>query len=137
MKSGRDDLGGLVGRCRPSQRGAQPGEELVHAERLRHVVVGARVERRDLVPLALPHREHDDRNLRPAAQTLDHLDAVDPGQAEVEDDEVGMIARCERQRELAGRCEVDLVVARLRFVPSARRSWGSSSTTRIRVTSPP
>ena len=43
----------------------------------------------------------------------DHLDAVDPGQAEVEDDEIGMVARGQRERDLAGRGEVDLVAARL------------------------
>ena len=88
MKSGVTTCGGLVGRRRPPQRGPQPGEELVHAEGLRHVVVRAGVERRHLVPLALPYREDDDRDLRPPAQTLDHLDPVDPGQSQVEDDEV-------------------------------------------------
>ena len=42
-----------------------------------------------------------------------HLDAVDPGEAEVEDHEVGVLARRERQRRLAGRREVDVVAARL------------------------
>jgi hypothetical protein len=32
-----------------AKRGAQPGEQLCHPERLRHVVIGAHVERADLV----------------------------------------------------------------------------------------
>ena len=42
----------LLGRRGAAQRGAQAGQQLVHAERLGDVVVGAGVERRDLVALA-------------------------------------------------------------------------------------
>ena len=84
--------------CRPAQRRPQPREQLVHAERLRDVVVGAGVEGLDLVRLALADGEDDDRHARPAAQAADHVDAVDPRQAEVEDHEVGVLARRERQR---------------------------------------
>ena len=93
MKSGGLDDGLLLGRRRSAQGCAQPGQQLVHPERLRDVVVGAGVEGGDLVALALAHREDDDRNDGPAAQAADHLDAVDSGQAEVEDDEVGVLAR--------------------------------------------
>ena len=41
----------LVSGRGPAERGAQPGEQLVHAERLGDVVVGAGVERGDLVAL--------------------------------------------------------------------------------------
>ena len=92
----RDDRLLLGGRGAP-QRGAQPGEQLVHAERLGHVVVGAGVERGDLVGLAVAHGQHDDRHRAPAAQAADHVDAVDAGQAEVEDDDVGVVARGERR----------------------------------------
>ena len=66
---------------------------------------------------------------RPAAQAVDHVDAVDAGQAEVEDDDVGMVARRELERDLAGRrAGRRRSRAPCRFVPSARRSCGSSST---------
>ena len=97
MKSRGLDDRLLLGRRRSAQRRAEPGEELVHAERLGDVVVGAGVEGGDLVGLAFAHREHDDRHVGPAAQAADHLDAVDAGQAEVEDDEVGVLARGERR----------------------------------------
>src|SRR5581483_2480869 len=99
---------GLVG---PSQRGAQPGEELVHAERLGHVVVGAGVEGGDLHRLGPPRRQHDDRDRRPAAQPLRHLDAVDAGQPEVEDDRVWLVAGRERERFLPRRGERHVVAA--------------------------
>ena len=67
----------LLGRRGAAERGAQAGQQLVHAERLGHVVVGPGVERRHLVALAVAHREHDDRHRAPAAQPADHVDAVD------------------------------------------------------------
>ena len=72
------------------ERHADPGEQLAGAERLGDVVVGAGVERRDLVPLLAPRREDDDRNGRPLAQPADHVEAVHVGQAEIEDDDVGL-----------------------------------------------
>ena len=49
-------------------RGPQPGQELVHAEGLGDVVVGAGVERLDLVRGVGARRQHDDRRGQPAAQ---------------------------------------------------------------------
>ena len=95
-----------------AQRGPQPGEQLVHPERLGHVVVGAGVERRDLVRLRVARRQHDDRHALHAAQPADHVDAVDAGQPEVEDDDVGMVARREIERLLAVGRGVDVVPAR-------------------------
>ena len=46
-----------------AKRGAQPGEQLVDAERLGDVVVGAEIERFDLVRLVGPAGQHDDRNV--------------------------------------------------------------------------
>ena len=51
-------LGGLV-RTRAAERRAGPGEQLLHGERLGHVVVGPGVERRDLVRLRLTDRKDD------------------------------------------------------------------------------
>ena len=48
------------------QRRAHARHQLVDAERLGHVVVGARVERLDLRPLLAFHRQHDDRHVRHA-----------------------------------------------------------------------
>ena len=58
----------LARRPRPAQRGAEPGEQLVAAERLRHVVVGAGVERGDLLLLFSDRGEDEDRRRRPRAQ---------------------------------------------------------------------
>ena len=97
---------------RPPECGPQTGEELVHAERLGHVVVGAGVEGRDLVALGLAHREHDDRHLGPAAQSVNHVDPVDPRQSEVEHDDVRMMTGRQLQRLLTGLGQIDLVSAR-------------------------
>ena len=57
------ELADLDHRARPRacapERGPQAGEQLLHPERLRHVVVGARVERRDLLVLVADRREDD------------------------------------------------------------------------------
>ena len=107
---GLDD-GLLLGRRVAPQRGSEAREELVHAERLGDVVVGAGVEGRDLVALGFADGEDDDRHGGPAAQAADHFDAVDSGEAEVEDDEVGVLPGGDRERRLAGLGEVDVVAA--------------------------
>ena len=88
MKSLVSTLGRSSSLAVRAQRGPQTGEELVHSERLRDVVVGAGVERDHLVRLAAARREDDDRRLAPSTQALDHLDPVHVGEAEVEDDGV-------------------------------------------------
>src|SRR5262245_61701761 len=143
---GLDD-GFLVGGRGSPQGCAEPGEELVHPERLRHVVVGAGVEGRDLPALLLPHREDDDRDRGPAAQAADHLDAVDPGQAEVEHDEVGVLARRDGECRLAARRELHVVAARtqvrperaqdLRLVVDDEDARHSAARSRVTIVSPP
>ena len=111
------EVGGLEARVRisgrdPAQRSPEASEELVHPERLRHVVVGAGIERRDLRGLGVTGGEHHDRNRAPAAQALDHLDAVDAGQAEVEHDDIGMVPSREVERLFSGLGQVDVVATR-------------------------
>ena len=71
--------------------GAEAGEQLVHAERLGDVVVGAGVEGLDLVEAVGPAGEHQDGYVGPAAEAGDDLGAVHVGQAEVEDHHVGRV----------------------------------------------
>ena len=111
VKSGVATAGGLVRGGDPAERGAQAGEELVHAERLGDVVVGAGVERGDLVALGAAGGEDDDRHGGPAPQAADDLDAAHSGEAEVEDDGVGMVLGGEPERVLAGGGGVGLVAA--------------------------
>ena len=61
----------------------------------------------------MPGREHDDRDRGPAAQPVHHLDAVDAGQAEIDDRGVVHARGAARQRGLAGLDEIDLVAPRL------------------------
>ena len=73
-------------------------QQLVHAEGLRQVVVGAGVERRDLVVLAAAGRDHDDRHAAPLADPPRQIDAVAVGQAEVQQDQLGVVRRRRDQR---------------------------------------
>jgi hypothetical protein len=93
-------------------RGADASEQLPEAERLRDVVVCARVEGPDLVVLMVADRQHDHGDLRPGAEPADHLGAVDVRQAEVEDEQVGLLGGGDRQRLLAGLGADDVVAVR-------------------------
>src|SRR5581483_3990788 len=97
---GLDDHVGAVrsGRGGAADGGAQPGEQLVHAEGLGDVVVRARVQGLDLLVRGVAGGEHEDRDPGPAAQALDDLDAVHVRQPQVEDDHVGMVCGGELQR---------------------------------------
>ena len=72
-----------------AQRPADPGQHLVQVERLHDVVVRPRVQSRDDVVRAVKRRDHEDRTRVAAVpQTPGHLEAVDPRQHEVQQDEV-------------------------------------------------
>ena len=93
--------------CRP-----QTCEELVHAERLGQVVVGTKVERLDLGRLGPTPRQHDDRHRRPAPEAAHDVEPVHAGKSEVEDDDVGMVARRELERLFTGEGDVGVVSTR-------------------------
>ena len=102
--AGTDRLGGLERPVGPAQDGPDAGHELARAERLGQVVVGTELEAEQLVELVVTGREHDDRDRRVAAQLAGHVEAVEPGQPEVEDDQVGSSLADRRQggRAVAG-----------------------------------
>src|SRR5439155_26459215 len=79
------------------------------AERLRHVVVRAGVERGDLLGLVADDGEDDDRRRAPRAQLARDVGAARVRQHEVEDHRVGRTHRRQRQRLLPRRRRVDLV----------------------------
>ena len=69
-------------------RHPDPGEKFAGAEGLADVVIGAGVERRDLVPLLASRRQDDDRDGGPLAQPTNHFEAVHVGQSQVDDDDI-------------------------------------------------
>ena len=87
----------------PAEHGADAREELLDVERLGHVVVGAGVERGDLVGLAVARGQHHDRNVAERAHPAQHLDAVDVGEPEVEQHDVGPAVGDQHDRILAAR----------------------------------
>ncbi len=120
------------------QHGAQPGHQLVEAERLGHVVVAER-EPRDLVLGGVAGGEEDDRHLVPhLAQPAADVDPLHVGEHDVEQDQVGPVASAALARAS------DPVAATSTVNPSKRRAvqsrsvmYGSSSTTRMRALSAP
>jgi hypothetical protein len=75
--------------------------ELVAPERLRDEVVGARAQPAHLVQLAAAGRQHEDGHVGELAHALEHLPAVEAGQADVQDDEVGALGEQHSQRLVA------------------------------------
>ena len=121
-----DPLGG-VSLARPvTKRGAQPRGQFADPERLLDVVVGAEIERFDLLRLAVPRGENDHRRLRELADFAQDILAVAVRQPEIEHDEIGrpgrgvaksLRARLRRQDLIAGGRQGDVQKALdLRFV---------------------
>ena len=100
-----------VGRAGAAQHGPDPGVELVGAERLDDVVVGAGVEGGDDRPVVVAGRGHDDRHRADRPQHAQQRRAVEVGQAEVEDDEVGALVDGMPQPRHAGRLRGDGMTA--------------------------
>ena len=84
-----DDVAARAARRAAAQQRAQAGEQLLALERLDEVVVGAGVEALDAAVERVAGGEHEDRHVAVGAQAPGDLDAVELGQAEVEDDQVG------------------------------------------------
>jgi hypothetical protein len=84
--------------------GADPGDELFGAEGLGHVVVRTELEPDDPVRLIRACGQHDDRHRRLPAQRPCHVEAVETGQPQVEDHEIGMPgARLAQRRRAVAR----------------------------------
>jgi len=75
-----------------AQRRPHPREQFRRAERLRHVVVGAGVERGDLLRLHRARGEHDDRHRRPRSHARDDLETIVVGQTEIDEQQIGLVA---------------------------------------------
>ena len=71
-----------------AQQGLDAGTELLDAERLRQVVVGAAGEAPDLLVLEVVGGQDQHRHLGEVADALEHLPAVHLGQSDVEHDQV-------------------------------------------------
>jgi len=71
------------------EHGAQAQNELPGGKRLDHVIVGAKLQPDDAVHLLAPGREHDDGGgcgFGIALELLADLEAVEPGEHEIEND---------------------------------------------------
>ena len=87
-----------------AQQRPHPGQQLGEPERLADVVVGARVEPDDEVDLVGARGEHEDGEVgEVGAQPAADLEAVHPGQAEVEHEQVDMADPDALQRDQARR----------------------------------
>ena len=100
-----DRLGGLGRSIGPAEDCPDPCHELARAERLGEVVVGTELEAQQLVELVVARGEHDDRDGRVTPKLAGDVEAVEPRQPEVEDDEIraALADRRQRRRAVAGR----------------------------------
>ena len=102
---------------RAPQERLDPAQELAQAERLREVVVRTELETDDLVDLVVTGGQHEDRHLGTGrADAAQRLEAVDAGEAHVEDDQVRGLAGRDLQALLAGSGDADVVALLLQGV---------------------
>src|SRR5262245_53481074 len=99
-----DDIAPIARALAAPEHGAHPGDELARAERLGDVVVGPELEPEELVELAVASGQDDDRGRPRRADRAGDLEAVEPGETEVEHDEVWLpdLHRLHRRRAVAG-----------------------------------
>ena len=97
------------------------------------VVVGAELEARDAVGLLVARGQHHDRHLRVRAHLPAHLEAVDPGQADVEHDEPHRMAPQLGDGLLAGAEPDDAPAVLLLEIGLDETADRSSSSTRRRT----
>src|SRR5687768_3230435 len=71
-----------------AELGANPRLKLDCAERLRHVVVGAKVEELGLLHVGMPGGQHDDWRRGPSADVAAHIRSGDVRKSEIEYDKV-------------------------------------------------
>ncbi len=124
VKSGVLMVGASSPAARAAQRGAHPGQQLVHAERLGHVVVGAGIQSGHFLGLFGTGGQHDDRDGRPAAQPTNHVDAVDVRQTEVDDNQIRLPLGGEVQAGTTILGDLNVVAARLEVHPQRAAELG-------------
>ena len=78
-----------VGRPGPSEQRPDPCRQLLRDERFGEVVVGARLEPGDHVVGVGPGGDHDDRHVTQPADGAAHVESVEAGQHDVDEDDVG------------------------------------------------
>jgi hypothetical protein len=85
---------GLVDVARDTaQDRVEASDQFARTEWLGHVVIGSRVQGRDLDVLLADRREDDDRHLGPATQLPTDIDPVSVGQHEIDDRRFGRLQR--------------------------------------------
>ena len=72
----------------PAEHGLDPGEQLLPAERLGDVVVGARLEAAHLLQLGRPGGQHRHRHVGKVADALERLPTIQLGHRDVQEDGV-------------------------------------------------
>ena len=88
----------------PAEDGSDPGGQLPCAERLDDVVVGAELQAGHSIGFVLWGREHDHRDLGAASDITEHLETVDSGEHDIEDDQIGLLGFDEGNSGASRRC---------------------------------
>ena len=91
---GRDGVAGAGA----TQGSADAGHQFLDAEGLDDVIIGAGVERLDLVAFGVAHGEHDDGNVAGGPNFAASIEAGDAGQIHVENDQVGVLGTDKTER---------------------------------------
>ena len=109
------------GHLEAAQDGLDPGHQLEVVERLGDVVVGAELQALDLVHRVVAGGQHHDRDVGERPDLADHLEAVDVGQADVQQHDVRVLVLDDVERGLARPGAEDVDLAPLQGEPEADR----------------
>ena len=111
-----EDSVGWGGAASATDDRADPGQKLARVERLRQIIVGADLESDDPVGLVAARRQHQDRRLRPDANSPADFEPVDVRQHHVEDDRVECSAVDRLQAVTAREAALDRKAGRSQIV---------------------
>jgi hypothetical protein len=91
-----------------TQRNAHTRKQLFDTEWFGQIVICPVIERGDFITFVVFYRKNDDGDLRPFTQARADFNAVDIGQAQIENDNIGRIGRGQREPFFAavGNCDL-------------------------------
>ena len=80
----------------------EPGQKFFHRKRFCQVIIRSRVQRVDLIRILAPGADHDDRDIGPAPDPADHLDAVQIREPQIQKNNIRIMGSRLHDRRLSG-----------------------------------
>ena len=105
----------IAGVLRVTQRDAHSGKQLTGTKWLREIIIGAVVERTNLLLILVAGRKNDDRRRQPFAQPPNDFLTIHVGQTEIKNHEIGRKLRSMFECLVRGGRFVELILSVRKF----------------------